>query len=102
DAEGDLEVERFLALLVDEGVHVLLQLPDAQWAQHVADHRHPAPEERRVMAEHRPPPRLRRGLRNEHPVIIIHGVLPRFSLPVPPAARRTAPACRPVPGRAWR
>src|SRR5690606_18062133 len=74
DAEGDLEVERLLALLVDEGIHVLLHLPDDQRAQHVADHRRQEPEERRVVAEHCPAPRLRRGLWNRQ--LFIHGLLP--------------------------
>src|SRR5690606_16955795 len=76
-ADGDLEVQRFLALLVDEGIQVLLQLPDDQRTDDVADHRRQEPGERRVVAEHRPAPGFRaRGWCQR--LIVVHGGLLAF------------------------
>src|SRR5690606_10594266 len=65
NAYGNLEIQRFLALLVNERIQVLLQLPDDQRPQHIADHRHDEPGEGGVVTEHGPATSLDTGLRNQ-------------------------------------
>jgi exodeoxyribonuclease III len=50
---GDLEVHRFLALIVDKGIALALYLPQDQRADQAAK-RKPHPQERRKMTEHGP------------------------------------------------
>src|SRR5690606_29133700 len=54
NAVGDLEVQGLAPLIVNEGIRVLLQLPDHQRTDDIADHRCQHPEEGRVVAQHGP------------------------------------------------
>src|SRR5690606_30130592 len=105
DRHGDVEVQRFLGLVIDEGHGVLLDQPDHQRADETAEAAAPgrgqqAAEQRGQVREHRPLPLLRiDGLRRGHRlagvavvVFVDHDVPPPAGLPSKTLPRQSAPA----------
>src|SRR5690606_32754687 len=98
---GDVEVQRLLALVVDEGVELALDLPQHQRAEDITEGDQ-QPGEGREVAEHRP---LAGFLtRGGAEVLFFHGALRGgggISRPGWRAAARTVRACPAGPVPAW-